>query len=181
MGRIITVCGMPASGKGVFADTLSLHRIPVLSMGDMIRAEVKRRGVEESPGIFGETASDLRAIHGEGVLASRLIPEVDAVSVTNPVVLIEGLRGVAELDIFRSHWQDDLIVVAIRADKENRYVRVQKRGRTEDGNREDFEIRDAREIGWGLDSLIDDADVIFDNDASPEALQEIVTAWLESL
>jgi hypothetical protein len=29
--------------------------------------------------------------------------------------------------------------------------------------------------------LINDADIIFDNDASPDTLQEIVTAWLESL
>jgi dephospho-CoA kinase len=181
MGRIIAVCGMPASGKGVFAGVLAAHEIPVLSMGDMIRAEVSRRGLEESPGIFGKTASELRAVHGEGVLASRLIPRVDAVSATNPIVLIEGLRGVAELDIFRSHWQEKLLIVAIEAAKESRYSRVQARGRTEDGNREDFEIRDAREIGWGLDSLINDADIVFDNDAGPETLQESVTAWLESL
>ena len=181
MGRIITVCGMPASGKGVFAEALAARQIPVLSMGDMIRAEVNRLGLEESPGIFGETASELRSIHGEGVLASRLIPTADAVSATNPIVLIEGLRGVAELEIFRSHWQENLLVVAIKAAKENRYLRVQARGRAEDGNREDFEIRDAREIGWGLDNLINDADIIFDNDASPDMLQEIVTAWLESL
>jgi dephospho-CoA kinase len=181
MGRIITVCGMPASGKGVFAEALAARQIPVLSMGDMIRAEVKRRGLEESPGIFGETASELRGIHGEGVLATRLIPTADAVLASNPIVLIEGLRGVAELEIFRSHWQENLLVVAIKAAKENRYDRVQARGRAEDGNREDFEIRDAREIGWGLDHLINDADIIFDNDASPGTLQEIVTAWLESL
>ena len=181
MGRIIAVCGMPASGKGVFAAVLAAREIPVLSMGDMIRAEVKERGLEESPGIFGKTASELRAIHGEGVLASRLIPRVDAVSVTNPIVLIEGMRGIAELDIFRSYWQENLLVVAIRTAKENRYNRVRSRRRTEDGNREDFEIRDKREVGWGLDSLINDADVVFDNDASPETLQENVTAWLESL
>ena len=181
MGRIIAVCGMPASGKGVFADVLAAREIPVLSMGDMIRAEVNKRGLEESPGIFGKTASELRAVHGEGVLASRLIPRVDAASSSNSIVLIEGLRGVAELDIFRLHWQENLLVVAIKAARENRYNRVQARGRTEDGDRDDFEIRDAREIGWGLDSLINDADIVFDNDASPDALQEHVTAWLESL
>ena len=41
MGRVIAVCGLPASGKGEFAAILAETGIPVLSMGDMIRAEVK--------------------------------------------------------------------------------------------------------------------------------------------
>ena len=70
MGLVLAVCGMPASGKGEFATVLSNSGIPVCSMGDMIRSEVTAREIEESPRVFGEVAAELRAQHGDGVLAS---------------------------------------------------------------------------------------------------------------
>ncbi len=57
MGKVVAVCGMPGSGKGEFAAVLELQGVPVLSMGDMVRAEVKRQNLAESPGIFGEIAA----------------------------------------------------------------------------------------------------------------------------
>ena len=56
MGRVLAVCGMPASGKGEFAAILKDRGIPILSMGDMIREEVRHRQLQESPEIFGEIA-----------------------------------------------------------------------------------------------------------------------------
>ena len=91
MARVVAVCGMPGSGKGEFASVLNNHGIPVLSMGDMVRAEVRRLKLEESPGIFGEIAAQLRAEHGEDVLAVRLADAVDELLKTNAIVLIEGL------------------------------------------------------------------------------------------
>ena len=61
MGKVVAVCGMPGSGKGEFAAVLEQQGVPVLSMGDMVRAEVKRQNLAESPGIFGEIAAQLRA------------------------------------------------------------------------------------------------------------------------
>ena len=83
MARVVAVCGMPGSGKGEFAQVLTENKIPVLSMGDMVRAEVRRLELEESPGIFGEIAAQLRALHGEDVLAVRLADAVDTVSYTH--------------------------------------------------------------------------------------------------
>lgn len=38
-----------------------------------------------------------------------------------------------------------------------------KRNRSEDGDRETFEIRDSREKGWGLEQLISEADYSIQN------------------
>ena len=57
MGRVLAVCGMPASGKGEFAAILKDRGIPILSMGDMIREEVRHRQLQETPEIFGEIAT----------------------------------------------------------------------------------------------------------------------------
>ena len=60
MARVFAVCGMPGSGKGEFATVLVEAGVPVVSMGDMVRAEVHRRGLEEAPHVFGEVAAELR-------------------------------------------------------------------------------------------------------------------------
>ena len=96
MGQVVAVCGMPGSGKGEFAAVLAEAGVPIVSMGDMIRAEVQRLGLEEAPHVFGEVAASLRAAHGEDVLAVRLCDRVDELLQRHPLVLIEGLRGTAE-------------------------------------------------------------------------------------
>ncbi len=95
MARVVAVCGMPGSGKGEFANVLSENKIPVLSMGDMVRAEVTRLELKETPGIFGEIAAQLRVEHGEDVLAVRLADAVDTHLESHSIVLIEGMRGTA--------------------------------------------------------------------------------------
>ena len=104
MANVVAVCGMPGSGKGEFAAVLDQAGIPIVSMGDMIRAEVRQRGLVEEPHVFGQVAAELRAQHGEEVLAVRLCERVDELLEGHPLVLIEGLRGTAEDDVFSQRW-----------------------------------------------------------------------------
>ena len=179
MGHAVAVCGMPGSGKGEFADIIAANGIPVRSMGDMIRAEVKARGIEGGPTIYGEIAANLRAKYGEDILAVRLADEVTELMKTNPLVLIEGMRGSAEYEIFNSRWKPNFSSIAITANPELRFQRTQKRGRLEDGDREQFQIREEREAGWGLYSLIENADFSLNNESSLEDLVKAANNWLE--
>ena len=181
MGRVFAVCGLPASGKGEFATILAKTGIPVLSMGDMIRAEVKKRNIEEYPEVFGEVAQQLRQQFGDDILAVRLCSAVDNLLEKHDVVLIEGLRGVAEYDVFHSHWSDRFSTIAVTADEEIRFQRIQLRGRAEDGNRDSLKIRDEREIGWGLDVLINQADFTLSNDGSLSDFVNKCQIWLEQI
>ncbi|RJU92530.1 MAG: hypothetical protein DWC01_01975 [Candidatus Poseidoniales archaeon] len=181
MARVFAVCGMPGSGKGEFAAVLAQTGIPVVSMGDMIRAEVRKQGLAESPHIFGEVAAALRHEFGENVLAVRLCDEVDLLLNEHDIVLIEGLRGTAEDDVFSGRWGEAYQTVAIVTDIELRFNRIQQRGRSEDGDRAAFEARNERERGWGLDQLIEQADVILHNDEDLNDLQERCSSWLTGL
>ena len=98
---------------------------------------------------------------------------VDELLNEHPIVLIEGLRGTAEKDLFQSAWSEQFQVVAIIADDETRFLRMQSRGRSEDGNRIDFEKRNQREKGWGLEKLISEADFQFSNMFAPGGVSEI--------
>lgn len=177
MGKVVAVCGMPGSGKGEFAAVLERQGVPVLSMGDMVRAEVKRQNLAESPGIFGEVAAQLRADHGEDVLAVRLADAVDELLKSHQIVLIEGMRGTAERTVFSRRWMDDFESVAVEASPDTRFMRIQNRGRSEDGDRAAFEVRDTREIGWGLDQIILEADHHIDNNIELEIFQENCRNW----
>ena len=177
MGKVVAVCGMPGSGKGEFAAVLERQGVPVLSMGDMVRAEVKRQNLAESPGIFGEVAAQLRADHGEDVLAVRLADAVDELLKSHQIVLIEGMRGTAERTVFSRRWMDDFESVAVEASPDTRFMRIQNRGRSEDGDRAAFEVRDTREIGWGLDQIILEADHHIDNNIELDIFQEKCRNW----
>jgi dephospho-CoA kinase len=180
MGRVLAVCGLPGSGKGEFAAVLESQGVPILSMGDMVRAEVASRGHEGSPAIFGEVAADLRSKYGDDILAIRLCEAVDGLLTTNDIVLIEGLRGIAEYDVFFSRWGANFSTIAITAASKVRFQRIQSRGRPEDGDYAAFEVREKRETGWGLDDLIKSADVLLPNESE---LQEFILTcnnWFKS-
>ena len=181
MGRVIAVCGLPASGKGEFAAVLAESGIPVLSMGDMVRAEVKKRNIEQYPEVFGEVAQQLRQQFGDDVLAVRLCSAVDTLLEDHNIVLIEGLRGVAEYDVFFAHWQERFSTVAVTAEVDVRFHRIQMRGRAEDGDRDSLKIRDEREIGWGLDKLIVQADSVIDNDGNLVEFINKCQIWLKQI
>jgi len=180
MGHAVAVCGMPGSGKGEFANIIAANGVPVRSMGDMIRAEVKSRGIDGGPTIYGEVAADLRAQFGDDVLAVRLADEVTELLKSHPIVLIEGMRGTAEYEIFSSRWEPNFSSIAITANQEVRFKRTQERGRSEDGDRKQFEIREAREAGWGLYTLIENADFSLNNESSLEDLVRVANSWLEN-
>lgn len=181
MSRVLAVCGMPGSGKGEFAQIFIDAGIPVRSMGDMVREEVARRELDVIPEVFGKVASDLRREFGEDVLAVRLTAAVDELLETHPLVLIDGLRGTAEYSVFKSTWGDKFQSVAIHTDKEIRFARMMARGRSEDGGTATFEARDEREKGWGLEVLIDSADVLIENNEDLTQFQNQIRTWLATL
>ena len=178
MGHAVAVCGMPGSGKGEFAKIISDNGIPVRSMGDMVRAEVAARGLTGSPTVFGEVAADLRRKFGDDILAKRLADEVSKLMLTHPIVLIDGMRGTAEYEMFSNRWGSEFTSIAIIANQDVRFHRIQKRGRPEDGDRQQFQIREDREAGWGLNSLIEQADYSLTNESTLTELVQATNGWL---
>ncbi|HIA39875.1 MAG TPA: dephospho-CoA kinase [Candidatus Poseidoniales archaeon] len=173
MAKVVAICGMPGSGKGVFAEVAMELGLPVRSMGDMIRAEVEARELTPDPHVFGRMAQELRDEYGDGVLAARLAPLIDAELANHELMIIEGMRGVAEREIFLEHWGADFSVVAIDSSPPStRFARITARGRSEDGDRASFEVRDQRERRWGLQTLIKEADFVISNSESLESFTE---------
>jgi len=162
--KVIGVVGMPASGKGEFARIASGMGIPVIVMGDMIRIAVKEAGLEPTDANFGATATRLRAERGMDAIGQLCVPEVRRQSA--PLVLIDGIRGDAEVNLFRRSFPH-FTLIRIDSPFEKRLERVAARGRSDDFKTE-FELRnrDERELGWGLGKALEIADEHIANDGS---------------
>jgi len=100
-------------------------------------------------------------------IAKRCIPEIEKIIDEKGdnlrYILIEGIRNIEEVELFRS-LTDKFVLINVTADKNTRFERILKRGR-EDAS-EDLDERDRREIGWGLEKVMKDADIVIINDSS---------------
>jgi dephospho-CoA kinase len=168
---------MPGCGKEEVLAVAQTLGFSIVRMGDVVREEVLRRGLPISDAAVGGLAHEERQAHGFGIWAERTLPRIRGAH-----VLVDGLRGRAELEVFRRAFGDDLIVVAVHASPKTRYERMLHRRRTDDaGTIEAFQARDLRELGWGLGDVIATADVMLVNEGSLEALREAARVPLERL
>ena len=179
-GLFIASVGMPGSGKSLLSAAAAATGIPVRSLGDLVRAEVAARGLEETPVHVGRIAGGMREEHGDAAWAERMVDLAEAAMDSASWVLIEGMRGLAERTHFMRAWPSRFRVVAVVAPTERRWQRISARGRGEDADRLAFDLRDEREAGWGLLGMIEEADWTLDNETDDtSAFSETVVAWLE--
>ena len=176
--RVIGTVGLPGSGKGEFAATASDLGVPVVTMGDVIREECRRRGLDPASD-HGEVARALREEDGPLAVAERSIPMIRAELEDDETVLVDGLRSGDELDRFREAFGDDFTLVAVEAPFETRVERIEARGR-DDTAAETLRDRDERELGFGMGEAIERADVTIDNTGSLTAFRERVAEVLGS-
>jgi dephospho-CoA kinase len=176
--RVIGTVGLPGSGKGEFAATASDLGVPVVTMGDVIREECRRRGLDPASD-HGEVARALREEDGPLAVAERSIPMIRAELEDDDTVLVDGLRSGDELDRFREAFGDDFTLVAVEAPFETRVERIEARGR-DDTAAETLRDRDERELGFGMGEAIERADVTIDNTGSLTAFRERVAEVLGS-
>lgn len=177
--KVIGVVGLPASGKGEFSNIAAGAGIPVIVMGDMIRREVQRLGLEPSDTNFGATANRLRAEGGMDAIARLCIPEIQ--SQTAPIVIVDGIRGDAEVALFRRHFPG-FILVSIDSSFENRLMRIATRARSDDfTSAEALRNRDEREQRWGLLNALKGADRHISNEGTLEEYSAAVRELLSKI
>ncbi|HUU75279.1 MAG TPA: dephospho-CoA kinase [Methanoregulaceae archaeon] len=164
--KVIGVVGLPASGKGEFSRIAATTGIPIVVMGDVIRQAVEEAGLPVTDANLGATATKLRAEDGMAAIAKRCIPLIESLS--SPVVLVDGIRGDAEVDIFRIHFPQ-FFLIGIDAPFSARLERLSIRGRSDDMARpEELQERDRREISWGLGRALSLADYTLYNEGTIE-------------
>lgn len=177
--KVIGVVGMPASGKGEFSRIAADRGIPVVVMGDMIRRAVAASGLPLTDENMGKVSAELRGAYGMDAVAHLTVPAVEETGA--PVALIDGIRGGAEVKIFRARFSTFLLV-GIRASFDTRLRRLGSRGRSDDPHSaEDLMRRDERELGWGLGDALAAADVFIENEGPVEDYTARVAHFLDAV
>jgi len=163
--RVLALTGMPASGKGAIAEHLKRLGYPVVAMGDVVRYHYMREvGGELHPDKVGEYAGRMREVYGPDVWARRTLEYLRERYPGGGVVVIDGIRSLAEVELFRRELGGDFLLVAVEAPEEVRFKRALERGRGDDiRTMEEFRRRDLRELSWGLGEVIGAADLRLDN------------------
>lgn len=162
MTKILAFVGMPASGKSLAASILGESGIKVVNMGDAIREEVVRRGLEPTDTNVGGVGTDLRNKEGKDAVAKRCISKIQAAD--SDLLVVDGVRSLAEVNCFKKIFGSDFTLVAIEAPLDTRFARVQARKRSDDMSDIDaLRVRDDRELGWGMGEAIAAADIAIMN------------------
>jgi len=177
--KVIGVVGLPASGKGEFARIAARQGVPVIVMGDVIRAAVRAAGLAPDDKNMGAMANKLRKEGGMDAIAKLCIPAIQQQSAS--IVLVDGIRGDAEVRLFQRTFPG-FVVVAIDSSFETRLGRLLTRGRSDDTTtNESLRRRDERELGWGLITALSQADYHLQNEGDLATFAQSVRNLLQMI
>lgn len=171
---IFIIVGMPAAGKNIGQIYSESKGFPYYATGDLVRAEVRRRGFDADAANMAAVSTELRGDDGMGVTRMALKA---ALAEKGPVVFLEGMRSWPEVELIRQ--TAGCFVVAFLAPRPVRLKRIAARGRADDSVLA-FDQRDRREIDYGTAVPIALADGYILNTGTmtdaTEALDRIVRA-----
>ena len=142
-------------------------------MGDVIRNETKRRGLEPNAKNTGDVMKMLRKEFGDSAVADLCLKEIEKTDAKK--VVVDGIRSMAEVDKFRR--KAHVLLVAVHASPARRFELLKDRGRKDDPLTYDmFVQRDRREMGVGIAEAIALADETISNQhTTPDRLAAEMT------
>ena len=186
--KIIGFIGLPGSGKGEASQIARQNGLAVVVMGDVVRQEAARQGLEPTDQNLGLIGNALRAAEGPDAVAKKTFERAKASG--RDVVVVDGLRSREEADFFRAH-VDEFHLVEICAPAKDRLKWLAARGRPDDPGKiilpckepdslaaAALDQRECREMGWGMCEAMKIADLKLRNDGSLDDFRKDVKRLL---
>jgi dephospho-CoA kinase len=177
---VLGIVGLPGSGKTEAAKALSELDVAYVRMGDVVWQEVERRGLRLTDDNIAKISEEFREKEGMGAIAKRCVPLIKAAGKGKKAVVVDGIRGISEVNEFRKAFGKGFHLIAVIADEKIRYRRVASRRREGDPlTPEKFRERDMRELGWGLGEALAMADITFKNEGPVEELRRLAVDYFK--
>lgn len=162
--KLMIVTGMPGAGKSGIAEAFNDAGVPVIVMGDVIREETRKQGLDPNPENTKRVMLELREKGGPGAVASFCVDELKGLQ--TDIVVIEGCRSIAEIEVF-DDYADDVVIICVHSSPKERFNRLKERNRNDaPPSWEIFRERDIREISVGLGGVIALSDIMIVNDGT---------------
>jgi dephospho-CoA kinase len=180
---VIGLAGMPGSGKSIVVETAQEEGYTVVIMGDIVREETKKRGLELTPKNVGKVMLELRKTSGNGVIAEKCVPKI--LQSKTERVIVDGIRSLNEVSVFEKHFSR-FSLVGVHSSPETRFNRLNRRHRSDDPSEwKLFQERDMRELGVGLGNALAMAEYLITNEngkdstksKAKEILRRIEEKW----
>lgn len=174
---MLIVTGMPGSGKDEFIKVARTMGYVDVHMGDTVRKYSREHKIDQKDYDIGKFAGSERKVHGMDIWAKRT-----SENITNPErTIVDGLRNVEELEYFRNRFEN-VRVVAIYANHDDRLARILKRDREDDvKSPNELNGRDERELSWGIGRVISLADYMIVNDGTLEEFRTKAQEFIKKL
>jgi len=173
---VVGLVGMPGSGKSVVVETAQERGYDVVVMGDVVREETRKRGLELNPKNMGNVMLDMRKKSGASVIAENCLSRIEQAK--SNCVIVDGLRSLDEADVFKTRFPS-FSLIAVHASPETRFARLNLRHRSDDPDGwEVFRERDMRELSVGLGNAIAMADSMIVNENSRKDIKANVVRTL---
>ncbi|UCG94980.1 MAG: AAA family ATPase [archaeon] len=174
---LILIVGMPSSGKTTAAKIFKEIGFSVASTGDVVREEIKNRGLAYTKETDRKTADWFHKKGRERIVINRLLDKLKGEK-----KVIEGLRDPKQIEELERRTGERPVLIAIKSSFESRIKRELAKRRFEGITREDLEKRDRAELRLGEGELIEKADFTIDNSSlTKEELRREVEKILERI
>jgi dephospho-CoA kinase len=168
--KVLAITGKPGSGKTTAIETIRDLGM-VITMGDIIRDEVRKRNLDPSGNNIGKIAEKLREEKGLSIIAEKCVELIKRKNAD--VIFVDGVRSLSEINFFRKFWKFPIIAIII--DEELRIKRLLERYRSDDPSTiEELIKRDKRELEFGLNEVIQNADYVIYNNSTINELKRKV-------
>lgn len=172
------ISGLPGSGKSLVSEMATKKGAIIVSMGDIIREEAKKRGESTK-----ETATNLRKEHGEYIVSEltiKKIKKLEEEGIENAII-VEGIRSHHEVEMFKQNF-DNFMILSIFANPNLRFKRLQNRMREDDSkDYKEFVKRDQMELEFGIGNVIALSDKIIINESDLESYTNEINKFLEEI
>lgn len=178
MKKVIVLTGMPGSGKSTAAIEFSKLGIPIIGMGDAVRKEMRRRGIEINNRSIRLFSKRMTEEHGKKYVINLVKKELAEIFKTHNIVVLDGSRRMSEvMEIEKEGYMP--IILGIVADKSLRFRRIVSRKNESDfSSYDEFKWREKLELGYGIADVIASADYYVDNSKSRKEFTENINKFL---
>ncbi len=174
-----------SAGKGTVVEFLQKKGFLALSLSDRIREEITSRNQKITRERLLAVADELRQNFGSAVLAHRTWQI--AQNQNNQKIVIDSIRGIAEVDFFKN--KPGFYLIGIKAPRKKRFVWAKKRAREGEPltweefvkvDKKDFFSGDGQ-VGRNIPACLKKADDIIDNEGTVKDLENKVEKVLEKI
>ena len=176
--QVMGISGMPGSGKSIVSDMATEKGALIVSMGDIVREEAKKRGESSK-----ETAKNLRAEHGQYIVAELTIKKIKKIQDegVEKLIIVEGIRSPHEVEMFKENF-DNFIILSVFTNPKIRFERLKLRMREDDSqDYAEFKKRDDTELGFGIGTVIALSDKLIINESDLDSFTEKIDEYFSEI